>query len=88
MLDAIQPGDKVTILIYAGRGREGTEWKPKSGKAVMRGPYGWVLNMGGQHGTPGIADERNIVAIPRLKFKRNIIRPIESARQQPGRYRH
>jgi hypothetical protein len=29
----------------------------------MRGPHGWVLNLGGAHGTPGIADERNIVKV-------------------------
>lgn len=78
MLNHIEPGDKITILVYAGRGREGTEWKPKSGKAVMRGPHGWVLDMGGRFGTPGIADETNIVAIPRLRFKREIIRPVEA----------
>ena len=31
------------------------------GRAVMRGPAGWVLNLGGSHGTPGIATERNVV---------------------------
>ena len=31
------------------------------GRVVMRGPAGWVLNLGGPHGTPGIADERNTV---------------------------
>ena len=31
------------------------------GRAVMRGPAGWVLNLGGDHGTPGIASERNVV---------------------------
>lgn len=77
MLDQIKFGDRVTILVYAGRGRHGLEWKPKTGKAVMRGTGGWVLNMGGPHGTPGIADEKNIVAIPRLKFKRSITEPLE-----------
>ena len=77
MLDQIRPGDRVTILVYAGRGRDGAEWKPKSGKAVMRGSAGWVLNMGGRFGTPGIADERNIVAVPRLRFKRAITCPVE-----------
>lgn len=29
----------------------------------MRGPAGWVLNMGGKHGTPGIATPESIVKI-------------------------
>jgi hypothetical protein len=29
----------------------------------MKGPYGWVLNMGGAHGTTAIADERNTVKV-------------------------
>ena len=31
------------------------------GRAVMRGPAGWVLNLGGPHGVPGIASEKNVV---------------------------
>jgi hypothetical protein len=30
-----------------------------------RGRGCWVLNLGGAHGTPGIADDDNIVAINR-----------------------
>jgi len=51
----IRPGDRVTIVDRFG--------KERTGRAVMRGPHGWVLNMGGKHGTPGIADERNIVKV-------------------------
>ena len=35
----------------------------RTGRAVMKGPAGWVLNMGGPHGTPAIATEDNIVAV-------------------------
>jgi hypothetical protein len=63
LLNSIQAGDKVTILIPAGRGRDGQEWKPATGRAVMHGPFGWVLNMGGPHGKPGIASETNILKI-------------------------
>jgi hypothetical protein len=59
----IKVGDRVKILIPAGRGSKGQEWAEKTGKAVMKGPYGWVLNMGGKHGTPGIADDENTVAV-------------------------
>jgi len=55
ILDHIRAGMRVTIVDRFG--------KEHSGRAVMRGPGGWVLNMGGPHGTPGIADERNIVKV-------------------------
>jgi hypothetical protein len=61
LVDAIQTGDRVTIVNRFGQQR--------TGRAVMRGPYGWVLNMGGAHGTPGIATDANVVAVksPGLK---------------------
>jgi hypothetical protein len=55
LYDTIRIGDRVTIRTPQG-GRQ-------SGRAVMRGPAGWVLNLGGRYGTPGIADERNTVAV-------------------------
>jgi hypothetical protein len=55
IVDMIHPGDRVTIMTPQGQRR--------TGRAVMRGPAGWVLNMGGRYGTPAIADERNIVAV-------------------------
>jgi len=55
ILDAIHPGSRVTIVDRFG--------KQHSGRAVMLGPAGWVLNMGGPHGTPGIADAENIVKV-------------------------
>lgn len=53
VLDEIRAGDRVTI-----RTPHGNEL---TGKAVMRGPAGWVLNLGGKHGTPGIATAANLV---------------------------
>ena len=76
ILDVIRPGMRVTIVNRFGQQR--------SGKAVMRGRGGWVLNMGGPHGTPGIATPENIVKVtdkekpslfggrivnPRVRFK-------------------
>lgn len=55
----IYVGDRVTIRTPHGQLR--------SGKAVMMGPNGWVLNMGGPHGTPGIANENNIVKVEHSK---------------------
>lgn len=57
-------GAVVTILAPAGRGRNGLEYAPRTGRAVMRSSHGgWVLNMGGQHGTPGIATAENVVSV-------------------------
>ena len=57
----IKHGSLVTIRVPNGRGRNGQEWCERSGKAVMRGPAGWVLNMGGPHGTPGICSPDSFV---------------------------
>ena len=64
----IKHGDRVTILVPAGIGRNGQEWKEATGRAVMRSLHGgWVLNMGGRYGTPGIADETNIVRVQKVR---------------------
>lgn len=68
MLNSIQNGDRVTILVPAGMGRGGQEWTERSGRAVMRSAEGgWVLNMGGRDGTPGLVNERNIVKVHKRK---------------------
>ena len=62
--DCIRAGDRVTILVPAGLSlRDGREYREKTGRAVMRGSGGWVLNMGGKHGTPAVASAENIVRI-------------------------
>lgn len=55
LMAAIRAGDRVTICTPQGAQR--------TGHAVMRGPAGWVLNMGGAHGTPGIVTEDNTVQV-------------------------
>lgn len=55
LVESIQPGDRVTIVDRFG--------KQHTGRAVMRGPHGWVLNMGGAHGRPGIATDDNTVKV-------------------------
>jgi len=59
MIAAIGPGDRVTIVNRFGQ--------ESTGKAVMRGPAGWVLNMGGKYGTPAIATEANVVKVKKAK---------------------
>ena len=53
LFQAIKPGVRVAIQTPHGSLLEG--------RAVMKGPAGWVLNLGGSHGTPGIAGEENVV---------------------------
>lgn len=78
----IKNGDKVTILIPAGMGRGGQEWKEATGKATMKSPKvgGWVLNMGGAHGTPKLASPKNIVAV---NGKRVIKESLEEGKGNP-----
>lgn len=45
-----KPGDRVTIATPHGQ--------QLTGRMVMRGPAGLVLNLGGPHGTPGRGDAR------------------------------
>jgi hypothetical protein len=55
--ETIKPGDRVTIKTPHG--------SEISGRAVMFNTkfQCWVLNLGGPHGTPGLADARNTVKV-------------------------
>jgi len=57
--DTIRAGDRVSILTPQGQ--------RVTGRAVMRNRERgcWVLNMGGPHGRPGIADDDNTVKVVR-----------------------
>ena len=55
LLATVRVGDRVTIVNRFGQ--------QSTGRAVMRGPAGWVLNMGGRYGTPAIATAENVVAV-------------------------
>ena len=55
LFNKIRPGSRVTIVTRHG--------SKLTGRAVMRGPAGWVLNLGGAHGTPGIASDENVIAV-------------------------
>ena len=51
----IGAGDRVTIVNQFGQ--------QQTGRVVMAGPAGWVLNVGGAHGTAKIASNQNIVKV-------------------------
>jgi hypothetical protein len=59
MYDKIQNGSRVTIV--------NRFYQSRTGRAIMLGPAGWVLNMGGRHGTPGIATPENVVKVTTKK---------------------
>ena len=59
---AARPGDKVTILTPQGQ--------QVSGRVVMAFATHCVLNMGGRHGRPGVADERNTIAVTARKDRK------------------
>ena len=40
------------------------------GKAVMKGPHGWVVNVGGRHGTPRVVHENNFVSMRKGKNRK------------------
>jgi len=61
VFETIGHGDRVTIVNRFGQ--------EHSGRAVMRGPHGWVLNMGGRHGTPAIANDQNVVKVRKTTAK-------------------
>ncbi len=54
--EVIRAGDRVTIVDRFG--------VKHTGRAVMHcSAGGWVLNMGGPHGTPGIANGDDVVVV-------------------------
>lgn len=69
LLLSIDVGSRVTIKVPNGIGRNGQEWKEKTGRATIvnfkRDPKNEtvVLNMGGQFGTPAVCTVDNIVSI-------------------------
>lgn len=66
LLANIRPGDRVTILVPAGRTIKGEQlYAERSGKAVICSGDRVALNMGGRYGTPGVATEDNLVRVSR-----------------------
>ena len=62
MFKDIQVGDSVTMSTPQGQ--------VLSGKAVVKGPYGWVINVGGRHGTPRVVHENNFVKMRKGKNRK------------------
>lgn len=67
MKHQINVGDRVTFQSYNGlklvNGRAVPEYTPRTGTAVMLGPAGWVLNLGGRHGAPAVAEPSRIMSV-------------------------
>ena len=62
MFKDIQVGDSVTMSTPQGQ--------VLNGQAVMKGPYGWVINVGGRHGTPRVVHENNFVKMRKGKNRK------------------
>lgn len=65
--DDIAYGDTVVFLTPNGIGRNGVEWKEKTGRATIKSPGHWALNCGGKHGTPGLVTPDNFVRISKKR---------------------
>jgi hypothetical protein len=63
MIDSVCSGDRVTIITPHG--------SCLTGRAVMRvaDGAGWVLNLGGPHGTPGLAYANNTIKVTKQRKK-------------------
>lgn len=59
----IRVGDRVTIKVPNGIGRDGVEYKESTGRATIISDGHVALNMGGKYGTPGLATPENTVKI-------------------------
>jgi hypothetical protein len=70
MIANIRPGDRVTILVPNGMGRNGQEYREATGRAVICSGTHVALNLGGLHGTPGVATPKNIVRVNSRKDAR------------------
>jgi protein tyrosine phosphatase (PTP) superfamily phosphohydrolase (DUF442 family) len=55
LFSQIKHGSRVTIVNKFGQ--------EIVGKAVMLGPAGWVINIGGRYGTPAIASPENVIRV-------------------------
>lgn len=62
LLADVRPGDRVKIIDRFG--------KVHAGRCVMKFATHCVLNMGGAHGRPAVADNDNIVGVVKAKERR------------------
>lgn len=65
LIEAARPGDRVTITTPQGQKR--------TGRVVMNERTHLVLNLGGRHGTPGVATARNIVSLRYMPSQRSYL---------------
>ncbi len=71
LVASIRPGDRVTIFVHAGIGRNGPEKREATGRAVICSGTHAALNMGGRFGTPGVVTPENIVSVRKARKQTN-----------------
>ena len=62
MFEDIHVGDSVTMKTPQGQ--------ELRGKAVMKGPHGWVVNAGGRYGTPKVVSQSNFIKLRKGKNRK------------------
>lgn len=77
IIASIKPGDRVTARFPNGKSinwetrKVEQDYAERTGVAVMpSNAGGWVLNMGGRFGTPGLVDEHNVVSVRKAGARR------------------
>jgi hypothetical protein len=77
----IRPGDRVTIVTHHG--------SKLTGRVVMRSGdgRGWVLNLGGKHGTPGLAYPKNTIKVSKSKTGPTYLNP-RRLKMKSKRHKH
>lgn len=78
IVDQIRPGDTVTFRDRFGKARKG--------KAVMYGPSGWVLNIGGKYGIPLPVKESQIEKVVRSRSAASRYASRVLGKQNPAGY--
>lgn len=74
VFNSIAAGSRVRILVPNGIGLDGLTYRVRTGRAVLEGPHGWVLNMGGRYGTPAVATLENIVSVLKGRKRKHATR--------------
>lgn len=80
----ISVGDTIEFWGYAGRGREGPEYRLTKGKVHLIGPAGPVVSVGGRYGSPVVVEQDRFVRVVRRARQNTVRRRGLRSRKAPG----